>query len=247
MSTKHGGVFVDCVVDQICHSITLDGEFVTVSAEKHREWIIDDADQRLKKFLVHPQIKFVGSKDIDFYELRKLWLLNGFHLALAILGATTPLGTSARIGDIIASKEPELAKQIKGVQDELVDALVYKPDSIFKAGELNNYINKTKERFMASPDTCERILRDALLSPERIAQITVDFGSDLGRDKQLSEVFRRHLYQCVFSFFDKVHNRLYEPAFCNIDRGRTEHLGYVLLQLIPFLVKQGELLLLEDS
>jgi len=247
-STEHAGIFVDCVVDQICNRINSSEELVAVSAENYREWIIADASEELTNYLCHSQIRFVPSEHLKFYEMRKLWLVNGFHLALAILGVTTVGGgTNTRIAEILERKGSDLADQVEGVQIELVDALVYKKGSIFRPDDLFEFVEQTKQRFKASPDSCERILRDALLSPERIAQITRDFGNNLGQNKRLSDVFSQHLYECVFSFFKKVQDRLYEPVLINSDRDKSVYLPYVLMQLVPFLVKQGKHLISDDA
>lgn len=245
---QQNAVFVDCVVDQICHGINVNEEMVTVSAESYREWIIEETDSQLEQQLREPRIKFVQSDQLDLYELRKLWLVNGFHLALAILGATSSGGgTDTRIKEVLETTDAELEGYVEGIQRELVDALLYeKENRTFNAGDLQDYIEKTKNRFKASPDNCKRILRDALLDPDRIAQVTRDFGTDLGRNKPLSAVFRQHLYQCVFNFFEKVHDRLYEPTRKNSDRNASKILPYILVQLVPFLVQQGESLISSD-
>lgn len=250
---EHVGVFADCVVDQICDRIevpngrTSPSSSVVISAESYREWVIENTDERLKKFLDHPSIKFVPESQIDLYELRKLWLINGFHLALAVLGNGFFKQAGIRISEVIMSTNEELLKQIKGIKTELSNALVFKDThSVFKdkGKEIYGYINEVENRFKHSPDTCERILRDALLSEERITQVTRQFASDLGKDDPLSKVFSKYLYGCVLNFFRKVQDRLYDPIATLLSQGYTPiHLTFILQELVPFLVKQGDTVL----
>lgn len=246
-SQDYGGVFVDCVVDQICHNIEvpdiLKPAHVIVSAESYREWIVEDkGNNTLRQILIHPLIKFVSSNQIDLYELRKLWLVNGFHLAIAVLGVSFFKETDTRIAEVIKSKDEELLKQLNGVQKELVEAFIYKDeDNIFKRKDIRDYISKIKERFRHSPDTFDRILQDALLSEDRINQVVRQFGIDLGRDKRLSEVFSAHLYECIFNFFEKTKDRIYDPVAILVANGYSpDSLSFVLQELVPFLVRQGD-------
>ena len=145
-SHKHGGIFADCVVDQICQDIKpLDDEtnqsqnHVTVIAESYRQWVIEDVDERLTKLLNHKSIKFVPKSHIDLYELRKLWLVNGFQLATAVLGYRYRIG---EISKVIVSTHPKLAQHIEGIKTELANAFIFKNQGIFTPEEVDTYIDR---------------------------------------------------------------------------------------------------------
>jgi mannitol-1-phosphate/altronate dehydrogenase len=244
-SSTRKETFIDCVVDQVCEEIEehkSSKDIITVSVESHREWIIESEDEELQKLLKHSFIKFVPSGQIDIYETRKLWLVNGFQLALAVLGMEFLRNSKAPLSEVIKSDNKPLSDQVNGIRRELENALHIKDQrDFFKRQEINSFANQVTERIRQSQDTCERILRDALFGEERIRQVTRDFGMKLGEGKALPEVFADSLYECIFQFLHKAKDRLYDPADILLSNNQSAgFLGYIIQRLVPFLLQEGD-------
>lgn len=238
------------MVDQICAGVETNSDGVVVSAEAYRELVVEDkVKPSLRKLLGRDgDIRIVKRTNLELYQTRKLWLVNGFHLALAIVGFTQ-MSSKAKIREVLEHPSTEVQKTIEGLKRELVNALSFRDGhGVFNRRELDVYIQNVATRFRESADTCDRILRDVLLGPDRIDRVTRDMGTALGRNVTLRETFRRQLHECVFAFFSKVHERLYEPLLEHLkQRAAPLELPLVLQQLVPLMVQQGEQLLAEDA
>lgn len=82
------------VVDRLCfrEEVEEDGTHV-VHAEDEAEWLIEgEPDRAMLEALAHvPHVRFLP--DIDPYEVRKRWLVNGAHLAVALLADRRQMAT----------------------------------------------------------------------------------------------------------------------------------------------------------
>jgi mannitol-1-phosphate/altronate dehydrogenase len=111
--------FLDCVVDQICDKFTErnnEPQRVVIQAENYREWIIEERNPDIKQYLNHPAIKFVNYQDgenspLELYEVRKRWLVNGLHMAVAIIG-TNFMSPNALIADVVESRDERIKKRV---------------------------------------------------------------------------------------------------------------------------------------
>lgn len=246
--------FLDCVVDQICDRFgkkESNQNKIVIQAENYREWIIEERNPIIRDYLNHSAIKFIKYQEgqnspLELYEVRKRWLVNGLHMALAIIG-TNSMSPEAFIADVIISQDERIKHLIKDITHELADAFKYRDENnVFTLFEIESFINETLERFRASPDKCERIVKQALHSPVRLKQMTESLGLALGKDHKLSKLLKFTLYEGVYIFFEKVQERLYEPIEMLRKHDRSgKVLSFVSSQLVPFMVKQGKNLIEE--
>ncbi len=245
ISDPGNNAFLDCIVDQACFSLDLHQSEVTVYVEDYREWIIEDPDDRGQSILKDAEITLLNSKDsashqFEIYVRRKQWLVNGFHICLAMMGAVE-IDPNALIRDVI-EKKPERVGRLK---QELVFALRSKDvDNLcFTETEIRNYIDLVESRFHSTEDSCVRILADFLFDANRINWLTTDIGKRLGKDEKLSSIVRDELNDNIFRFFNKLHQRVFEPLQLITDNGmHGEQLGITLVNVFPFVVGQMRLL-----
>jgi mannitol-1-phosphate/altronate dehydrogenase len=241
--------FLDCVVDQICDKFSKKADEqnkVVIQAENYREWIIEERNPDIRNYLNHAAIKFIKHQEgsdspLELYEVRKRWLVNGLHMAVAIIG-TNFMNPDALIADVIKSKDDRIKKPIDDIKNELADAFRYRDEkNVFTLSETEVFINDTLDRFMSSPDRCERIVKQALHSSTRLKQMTETIGLALGKDCKLSESLKLTLYEGVYIFFEKVQERIYEPIDMLKKHSRSgKALSFLSSQLVPFMVKQGK-------
>lgn len=242
--TPHDGIFTNCVVDRICYDYDPIENAVVVLAEPYKEWIVATQHRELKKLLKHPDIKPVLPNQIKLYETRKLWLVNGFHLALAVLGYKYFHQPSTRISDVLNSEDPHLKADLTGVKADFCEAIFHYDGDAVLGGKnaVRTYMDHVQQRFRISPDTCERILREALFDENRLKELTRQVAHSI-QFKLLPEVITDLLEGSLFSFFQKVKERLYDPLALTIhENGRPDHLALIIQELIPFLNAQGEVL-----
>lgn len=243
--------FLDCVVDQVCKETTSTGEAVQVWAEDFREWIIETEDKNsFLEIATHPDIMILDrdtDTPLDVYQKRKLWIFNGLHISLALIGVTN-FDNEVKFSTLIDA--PQVSSYINGIKNELAEALfVDGGDSYFKLKELEEYGDGVLLRLRNSPDTCGRVLDNFLLGDVRIKRMTQNFASGLGNDQPLSELIRTNLHESVFVFFEKIFDRVYLPRkqlvsgnLAKDKEHRARNLEYVLDLLIPSMVEQGKAL-----
>jgi len=134
--------FPSCVVDRITPAVELapvqfetgDQDLVPVLAEPHAEWIIVDDFPAGR-----PQWEVAGARfvhDVDAFEQRKLWMLNGAHTALATLGIPRGLATVAE-----AISDPYCSAKVESLWDD-AERFIELPE-----GELKEYRETLRSRF----------------------------------------------------------------------------------------------------
>lgn len=149
--------FLPCVVDRICTNIECDSSGqVSVEVEPYAKWVIEttEASKKLEKalsLLVNEGIiEFVS--DIKPYKLRKLWLINGPHLLVAILARA-----DRKTGVHIFLRESRHELLFRAIQQEFTDAVRFSTHA-FSTEELIEFNNRTVSRFQEYPDTSNRIM-----------------------------------------------------------------------------------------
>lgn len=92
-AVRRATFFLSSVVDRICYPPTVDPpDRVRVRAGTYSEWIIrspaTEAAARLQPILgpLRSVAQFVSPTELEVYERRKLWCVNGVHLAIGVLG-----------------------------------------------------------------------------------------------------------------------------------------------------------------
>jgi mannitol-1-phosphate/altronate dehydrogenase len=251
---EHGVFHADCIVDQSCDKISINEHAsdpsrrtVVVQAESHREWVIaapsiKELHPLLARLAKHQDIKIISESHLDLYERRKLWLVNGFHLAIAIIGYME-LGKNACVADAVTTDDARIRQQIRDVRSELANALLLE-DGLAIFGGINPidaYIEGVEARLKNSPRLCKDILRDAVFDEPRMKEFSYQLGKGIGEDQPISRVLADLLDDCVLSFFAKIKDRLYDPMKKLSDRGAGSSpvaLPTILLSIIRFLAEQ---------
>lgn len=198
---------VECrrtMVNRICSDCvpSEDGTKLIVSADSYAEWLIEGvADREVLRDLERAAaVRFV--EDVEPFAVRKRWLVNGGHLALAIFAL---MDSETSIAVVV--NEPERQEQLSEIHGCMVQALPEKwvdilADSIEYAREQIGPMGRTE-------DETPRILR-------RLKRVdTVPFFEDA--DKKLGDPARRYV---------KRHGQLAYPL-----QDLFEVLDYALLDL----------------
>lgn len=242
--------FANCVVDRICPSWSIRKGTVSIECESYRSLILEDRfdqDTLRERLDSHAGvISLVKPAEFSLYHVRKLWLLNGYHLALAVLGSQMPpKGLKTPIREVL--EDQKIREVVHGVREELITAFLelgIKNKISFQPEDLDAYMNTVEQRFSQSQDTCERVLKDALLGEDRMLSIARQIGIQLGEGKPLPELFLDNVYNFTFVFFKKIHDRLYLPLLqLSEAKNRSfDYLATVITRTIPFLVRQMEAL-----
>lgn len=167
--------FPDCVVDRIVAGSTEPHQQFTVTVEESFEFLVSRAGWAGDL----PRIEGVSFvDDLEPYRLRKLWLVNGLHAAVAYLGAQRGFRF---IHEAVA--DPMILQIVEGVAGEAAAALRYR-HPVLAREELSQYAGGSLARFRDPRlrDSIARVARDPLrkLGPgERLcgpARTAVDAG-----------------------------------------------------------------------
>lgn len=167
--------FPDCVVDRIVTGSTDPQQPFAVTVEESFEFLI------ARRSWVGPVPRIDGVvfvEDLEPYRVRKLWLVNGLHAAVAYLGAQRGY---RRIAEAI--QDPVIQQIVEGVAAESVAALRHL-HPLFARGELTEYASRSFARFCDPrlSDPIARVARDPLRklgAGERLvgpARVAVDAG-----------------------------------------------------------------------
>lgn len=167
--------FPDCVVDRIVTGSTDPQQPFTVTVEESFEFLV------ARGGWVGPVPRIDGVvfvQDLEPYRVRKLWLVNGLHAAVAYLGAQRGY---RRIDE--AMQDSVIQQIVEGVAAESVAALQHLHTG-FAHEELTEYATRSLERFRDPrlSDPIARVARDPLRklsANERLcgpARVAVDAG-----------------------------------------------------------------------
>ncbi|HWP38032.1 MAG TPA: hypothetical protein VNL18_10815, partial [Gemmatimonadales bacterium] len=166
--TEHAGVdpsvdhtvhFLPCVADRICSEVRYDedSQYVFVMAEPYARWTIEKThhtaplEQALRNLAEEGVVEFVG--DIAPYRTRKLWLVNGPHLVLAILARKAG---EPRLNVFLRSGLNALL--FRRIQEGFSEAVRLRT-AAFVTTDLEFFNVEILERFRNYPDTAERIMK----------------------------------------------------------------------------------------
>jgi mannitol-1-phosphate/altronate dehydrogenase len=206
--------FLNCLVDRICLSVSLLDEEVLVDVEDYQEWVIEvsslEQRERLAE-LVKPSVTLASTHDFEFYYRRKVWLLNGIHLILAVLGTEKGLRT---VGDALA--DSEVLSAVRHVQDSFAMALGYltsldaeeaPEDSRLRS--LLDYNESVLQRLAVTGEDIldERILRE--LYEARVGRQRLSSNRGRGMPGSLSRQIGIDNY---IQYLEKVRERVIVPS-----------------------------------
>lgn len=112
---------VDCrkaMVNRICSECELDGDELVVRADPHAEWLIEGLPDTDVLALLDRlnEIRFV--EDVEPFAVRKRWVVNGGHLALALFGRKDKVPNLA-----VVARDEERQEQLIEIQAGLIQAL----------------------------------------------------------------------------------------------------------------------------
>jgi mannitol-1-phosphate 5-dehydrogenase len=147
--------FPDCVVDRIVTGSTDPQQPFTVTVEESFEFLV----ARGGWMGLVPRIAgVVFVEDLEPYRVRKLWLVNGLHAAVAYLGAQRGY---RRIDE--AMHDSAIQQIVEGVAGESVAALRHL-HPVFAREELTEYASRSLARFRDPrlSDPVARVARDPL-------------------------------------------------------------------------------------
>ena len=252
-----GASFVNCMVDRVCGEITHVDDQVVVPVESYREWVLEDPGaEELQNLLNHPNIAMVNSVEFALYDTRKRWLVNGLQLFLAFLGMDEYENIDFSISEV--ASDPLLRNVVADICAELACAFALEDGGrVFGSAAIEDYVSSSLARLSSAKDPCARILHHILIDDERLDAVARRVGQDVARGAELKKVIARHLYETGFIFFEKAKARMYEPilrltqareqpvstvGLAAIEIKRPHALMRLMLQLVPLLCDQGEIL-----
>jgi len=167
--------FVPCIVDRICNDPVLheDTGRVSVTAEEFAEWLLQGPSP-LERVLLTKRTEKTISFVNDFapFARRKLWLVNGPHLLIALRAFVQH---QEYLNRFLAEKENArlLTTILREAQDAFLGA-----ESFFSKTELTHYTNKIRARFSSFPDSTTRHL--PRIARPRIHEFMADFYKKSG-------------------------------------------------------------------
>ena len=167
--------FPDCVVDRIVTGSTDPQQPFAVTVEESFEFLV------ARGSWVGPVPRIDGVmfvEDLEPYRVRKLWLVNGLHAAVAYLGAQRGY---RRIDE--AMRDPVIQRIVEGAAAESAAALQHL-HPVFSREKLTEYASRSLARFRDPrlSDPIARVARDPLRklgSGDRLcgpARVAVDAG-----------------------------------------------------------------------
>ena len=167
--------FPDCVVDRIVTGSTDPQQPFAVTVEESFEFLV------ARGGWVGPVPRIDGVmfvEDLEPYRVRKLWLVNGLHAAVAYLGAQRGY---RRIDE--AMRDPVIQRTVEGAAAESATALQHL-HPVFSREELTEYASRSLARFRDPrlSDPIARVARDPLRklgAGDRLcgpARVAVDAG-----------------------------------------------------------------------
>lgn len=174
--------FLNAIVDRICNTpkvISEKGE-IHVSAEDYSELIIDTESvpqkhlKSLSEYLPEKIILESNPLRFEAYEERKLWLINGVHLAISAIAYKNHI---PEIHEALI--RPEIYTLIREVQSELLNAFRIKHSNVsdkmpFNETSLLAFNNEFLYRCNVNKkDTPQRVLKD-LLSFDSIGEYKIE-------------------------------------------------------------------------
>ena len=160
-------LFIDCVVDRICHSPKVKDDHVYVNTESYGKWILKKRTEivpMLNKIKKNPVAwqnfeQFVRiSDDFEFERSAKLLMVNSAHALIA--GYAYQRGKNRL--DHYLSEDSEgrcVLEELVNELFELASSLYHKPK--FET-PLRSYKEETAVRFQKTPDEVDRILEKLL-------------------------------------------------------------------------------------
>ena len=127
-----------------------------------------------------PEGQLQFSPDLDAYKLRKLWLVNGLHVAAAYLGIRSQ---HEHIHEAMA--DTSIRDRVAAIGGVMAQALATKTDE-FAASDLEDYCATTLDRFSNAslPDRAKRVARNPLakLAAEERLLAPANTAAGLGLD-----------------------------------------------------------------
>jgi hypothetical protein len=174
--------FLPCISDRICSMPEYDqhADCAYVPVEPYAKWTIERAGpiRQLEEALNHVvngqrRVEFVD--DIMPYRRQKLWLVNGPHLALALLARAR--GESA-INLFLRSPLNEIL--FRAVQRELAIAVRFATSDL---GDMESFNQRIFERFRDYPDVVDRVA--SRLRRNRLEEFVTDLDAKLGEPVRL--------------------------------------------------------------
>ncbi len=147
--------FPDCVVDRIATGSTDPQQRLAVTVEESFEFLVA-RDGWVGDVPRIEGVSFV--EDLEPYRVRKLWLVNGLHAAIAYLGARR----GYRVIDE-SMQDPTIRQTVEGAAAEAVAALRYRHPLFTREG-LAEYAGRSLARFRDPRlrDPIARVARDPL-------------------------------------------------------------------------------------
>lgn len=167
--------FVPCIVDRICNEPELDEatDRVMVEAEEFAEWLLQgpsSLEDMLRISSVVHSVSFVP--DLAPFVRRKLWLVNGPHLLIALRAFVQP---EPRLDKFLARDENR--RLLSTIHREALNAFL-EVESFFSRRELTRYAKIIQTRFSNFPDSTTRHL--PRLAQRRMAEFMADFYKKAG-------------------------------------------------------------------
>lgn len=223
--------FLNTVIDRICLSSSAERGLV-VKVEDEYEWIInvgrlEDPDLRqefLGFFSSTPLVKLVGELAFQFYERKKLWLMNGIHMVLGIVSLVEnqkhPAARGIQtVGDALSRED--VIKRLRLAQKAFAIGLAQfvKDKGIKIKGATQNDLDKYNEKIFlrlqdSKLDKIDRFLAD-IIKPdvEQVFEQAYESIKKYGLPEGNKEKVIERLYSAfdINVYLKKLAERISEP------------------------------------
>lgn len=145
---------LDTLVNRLCPELKInsDGTKAEVIADEMAEWVIESGSDHQRALAALGELDYVDFvADVRPYETRKRWLVNGAHLALAIVAH------AKRIDSIdVAAAEPGRAQWLEKLHEVLIEPLDSRYPDLSENG---HYAKRHVAAWMRHEDEVVRIMR----------------------------------------------------------------------------------------
>ena len=221
---------VECratMVNRLCPGRRLEEETMTlvVPADPHAEWLIEGEEEGaiLRRIGSTEAVSFVP--EVEPFAVRKLWLVNGIHIALALF-AREKKEPSIRA----AAREPERLQALIELQADMIQALRKQWSEVL--GDNGAYGRRQLAPFWQTHDDTRRILKR--LKRADLAPFLRDADRKLGEPARRYVAVVGHASFNFESIFELLHKLLlnfasYEDEIeildgeVGLDRGRDRN------------------------
>jgi mannitol-1-phosphate/altronate dehydrogenase len=170
-------VFVPCVVDRVCKNISTATGEVRVAVEAEADWLVadlrDELGRSLESYLSPDRGSIRFQTDVLPFWRRKIYLLNGPHLLLAMLANVEG---HIFLDDYLRSESGRIALDRVFAECKLIFRA---EDDYFSEAEVDKLIESNKLRFLASNDLVARVL-SRFREESDIVNFFRDFHSKVG-------------------------------------------------------------------